>query len=70
MNYYRIEEICNADEFKCINGVSISDYEANSTCIPSGWKCDKLTDCTDDSDEKDCESPGTKNSIDFIYPCK
>ena len=35
---------CNKDQFKCKDG----------QCIPKVWKCDKVTDCQDKSDEDDC----------------
>ena len=35
---------CTKDHFKCDNG----------ECVPSVWKCDGESDCSDDSDESDC----------------
>lgn len=38
---------CKEDQFMC----------ANFVCINQALRCDHNSDCTDDSDEKDC--PGT-----------
>ncbi|KAJ8266258.1 hypothetical protein GJAV_G00128370 [Gymnothorax javanicus] len=38
---------CGLNNFKCENGL----------CISLGWKCDRMDDCGDNSDEANCESP-------------
>ena len=39
-----LDQKCKDDEFTCKNG----------QCIPSEWRCDKVKDCQDESDEKKC----------------
>lgn len=38
------EVTCGADEFKC----------DEQTCLPNSKKCDRVRDCRDGSDERDC----------------
>lgn len=38
------ETKCNDDEFKCDEHV----------CLPNSKRCDKVRDCRDGSDERDC----------------
>ena len=38
------DESCEENEFKCKNG----------ECIRKKWRCDKVIDCQDKSDEDDC----------------
>ncbi|XP_071041955.1 low-density lipoprotein receptor-related protein 1B [Parasteatoda tepidariorum] len=38
--------ICPPDKFRCLTGV---------TCIPKKWLCDGRSDCSDRSDENNCE---------------
>ncbi|XP_078066576.1 low-density lipoprotein receptor-related protein 3 isoform X1 [Mustelus asterias] len=40
---------CKSDEFLCSNG----------KCILSVWKCNKMDECGDNSDEQDCQYPPT-----------
>ena len=42
---YLVFSSCLNDEFTCNNG----------QCIPIKWKCDKIGDCPDSSDEDDCK---------------
>ena len=36
---------CMSSEFEC---------RVNSSCIPTGWKCDGTADCEDGTDEDNC----------------
>jgi hypothetical protein len=36
---------CMSSEFEC---------RINSSCIPTGWKCDGTADCEDGTDEDNC----------------
>jgi len=45
---------CAADLFLC----------DNSECIPMSWKCDGDFDCSDNSDERDCNDVG----LSFVRP--
>lgn len=38
---------CSDGEFKC---------ETGNECIVNSWKCDKIKDCQDGSDEENCDS--------------
>lgn len=35
---------CSSQQFTCSNG----------QCIPSAYRCDRVKDCTDGTDERDC----------------
>ncbi len=37
---------CKTDEFTCVSGAT--------TCIPQKWRCDRMPECADFSDEIDC----------------
>ncbi|NWZ08779.1 LRAD3 protein, partial [Agelaius phoeniceus] len=41
---------------------------SNGRCIPGAWQCDGLTDCFDDSDEKECPKAKSKCGATF-FPC-
>ncbi|XP_055326468.1 uro-adherence factor A-like isoform X3 [Sitodiplosis mosellana] len=43
---------CTAGQFECLNGTSITD---GSSCISLSQRCDSNPDCSDSSDEADCE---------------
>ena len=49
---------CSEQRFKCNNSYR---------CIPNEWKCDSTNDCTDGSDEVNCNKGGVscKNAKDF-----
>lgn len=41
--------LCGDTEFRCLS---------NESCIPQAAVCDGIKDCTDESDEQDCDTPG------------
>ena len=43
-------KVCTPDEFQC---------RRSKACIPREKKCDSLFDCSDHSDELDCDAEGT-----------
>ena len=43
---------CADSDFACVNGTSVY---GNSICISDEYRCDRETDCTDGSDELDCD---------------
>jgi len=45
---------CNADQFQCTNGTS----RDGAYCVPLSAKCDSEDDCSDGSDEINCEAEG------------
>ena len=44
-NFVSSGKECGSDQFSCRD---------NSYCIPNSWKCDKVGDCPDSSDEDGC----------------
>lgn len=46
---------CTAGQFECLNGTSLNDGGA---CISLSQQCDSIFDCSDNSDESDCEMLG------------
>ena len=44
---------CN-EEHVCQNQLTEFYCQDNSTCIPFAWKCDGVSDCPNELDEKDC----------------
>lgn len=47
--------LCTAGQFECQNGTSMKD---GSTCINLSERCDAIAQCSDRSDEADCEMLG------------
>ncbi|EZA49849.1 Atrial natriuretic peptide-converting enzyme [Ooceraea biroi] len=45
---------CNAGQFQCVNGTSRN----GAYCVPLSAKCDSENDCSDGSDEVNCEAEG------------
>lgn len=37
-------------------------------CVPGGWQCDGLPDCSDKSDEKGCRKFKLKKQMSFLAP--
>lgn len=56
------------DELLCTD-CEVSEYTCeNQKCIPHAWVCDRVNDCGDKSDEKDCDSKTTeKSEIEAIH---
>ena len=54
MPYFPNATQCNQWTFKCNNG----------QCIPFWWKCDGSNDCSDHSDELECDPETTPHIID------
>ena len=44
---------CTKEEFQCDNG----------SCISSRWVCDGLSDCIDESDERDCKGKSKSSNL-------
>lgn len=55
----------NDDEFNCTFCFEDEFACDNQKCIPKSWVCDKIDDCGDNSDEKNCDGGNkTVNNID------
>lgn len=44
---------CKEDEFLCRN---------RAHCVPARWRCDRVFDCLDQSDEDNCDQGNTPKS--------
>ncbi|KAM9824295.1 low-density lipoprotein receptor-related protein 12 [Neosynchiropus ocellatus] len=51
-----VSSVCEGDQFHCSNG----------KCIPAWWRCNKMDECGDDSDETECGSNAPQLSF---QPC-
>ncbi|CAF4159103.1 unnamed protein product [Rotaria sordida] len=50
---YSITDACDINEWRC---------ETGGRCIPLSWRCNRINDCTDASDERNCIYPRCSDS--------
>ncbi|CAF0957368.1 unnamed protein product [Adineta ricciae] len=50
---YSITDACGINEWRC---------ETGGRCIPTTWRCNRINDCTDGSDERNCTYPRCSES--------
>ncbi|CAF3633954.1 unnamed protein product [Rotaria sordida] len=50
---YSITDACGINEWRC---------ETGGRCIPLSWRCNRINDCTDGSDERNCTYPRCSDS--------
>ncbi|CAM4944086.1 unnamed protein product [Rotaria socialis] len=50
---YSTTDACGISEWRC---------ETGGRCIPTSWRCNRIADCTDSSDERNCTYPRCSDS--------